>query len=163
MLSKRRGNDHNRKQQRQHAIYCSGNTSITIMILCSVAFLLSFVLYANVFFVGVPKYNQKTNTGRTIPRIEKDFPPSADAIRAILISEQELLLGPKLSTESLDTLDKMARFYELTYAFVDAFQRRNIPILVGSGSHIGARRHHGERKVYCNATCIVLSMMICVS
>lgn len=150
MLSKRRGNDHNRKQQRQHAIYWSGNTLITILILCSVAFLLSFVISANVFFFGAPKYNQKTN-GRTIPRIEKDFPPSADAIRAILISEQELLLGPKLSTESLDTLDKMARFYELTYAFVDAFQRRNIPILVGSGSHIGARRHHGERKIYCNA------------
>ena len=91
----------------------------------------------------------------------KDFPPSADTIRAILISEQELLLGPKLSTESLDTLDKMARFYELTYAFVDAFQRRNIPILVGSGSHIGARRHHGEREYIAMLPCIVLSMDMC--
>ena len=89
-------------------------------------------------------------------RITKDFYPSANRIKEIMIAEQQQLLrlgnsagaadtnNKQLSQSTLDTIEDFSNFYELTYAFISAFQRHNISILAGAGSHLGARRHHGE-------------------
>lgn len=91
-------------------------------------------------------------------RITKDFYPTANRIKEIMIAEQQqqqlLLLGnsagaadtnnKQLSQSTMDTIEDFSNFYELTYAFISAFQRHNVSILAGAGSHLGARRHHGE-------------------
>ena len=41
------------------------------------------------------------------------------------------------------TIDDYATIYELVYTLIASFTRHDIPILVGFGSHLGARRHHG--------------------
>ena len=82
------------------------------------------------------------NYTKTVPRIDKDF-PSADTIKSILLEEQHGLVNHNEKA----TVDDLATFYELVYAFIAAFQRHDIPIFVGYGSHLGARRHHGEIKM----------------
>ena len=82
------------------------------------------------------------NYTKTVPRIDKDF-PSADSIKSILLEEQHGLVNHNEKA----TVDDLAKFYELVYAFIAAFQRHDIPIFVGYGSHLGARRHHGEIKM----------------
>ena len=41
------------------------------------------------------------------------------------------------------TIDDYATIYELVYTLIASFTRHDIPIFVGFGSHLGARRHHG--------------------
>ena len=89
-------------------------------------------------------------------RITKDFYPSANRIKEIMIAEQQQLLrlgnsagaadtnNKQLSQSTMDTIEDFSNFYELTYAFISAFQRHNVSLLAGAGSHLGARRHHGE-------------------
>jgi len=79
---------------------------------------------------------------REIQCIGTDF-PSAEVIKTILIEERK-----SITSTNLGELEGLARLYELVYAFIAAFQQNGIPIFVGYGSHMGARRHHGEfRKV----------------
>ena len=82
------------------------------------------------------------NHTKIIRCIDNDF-PSADSIKSILREEQHALVNHNEKA----TVDDLAKFYELVYAFIAAFQRHDIPIFVGYGSHLGARRHHGEIKM----------------
>lgn len=69
--------------------------------------------------------------------------PSRDAIRSILLQEERAKPGSEaLDAEAEDAIDKSAMLYELAYAFVAGFQGNGVPIFLGFGSHIGARRHH---------------------
>lgn len=88
------------------------------------------------------EYSVKNHT-KAVPRIDKDF-PSADSIKSLLMEEQHALVNHN----EMATVDDLANFYELVYAFIAAFQRHDIPIFVGYGSHLGARRHHGESQVH---------------
>ena len=72
---------------------------------------------------------------RTIERIDDDY-PSYDTIKSILTAEFKNV--PKDG----NTIERLAKFYELMYAFIAAFKRRNINLVVMAGSHLGARRHH---------------------
>lgn len=81
---------------------------------------------------------------QTISRINRDSPPSADTIKDILKEERMIVNSTDGLDSHLDEVDDIAKFYELAYAFVAAFQRNDIPIFLGFGSHLGARRHHGE-------------------
>lgn len=91
---------------------------------------------------------------RTISTIDKDY-PSAETIQAILKEDRKLITsaGPAVIDDDDDVeLSKFARVYELSYALIAAFQRNDIPIFLGYGSHMGARRHHsiipfGEKDV----------------
>ena len=91
------------------------------------------------------------NYMRSIPRIVNDY-PSKETIKSILVEEQRQVsynngkyVHPLLSFDNEEiTIDDMAAIYELVYAFIAAFQREGIPIFVGFGSHLGARRHHGK-------------------
>ena len=87
------------------------------------------------------EYSMNNDT-KIIRCIDKDF-PSADSIKSILLEEQHALVNHNEKA----TVDDLAKFYELVYAFIAAFQRHDIPIFVGYGSHLGARRHHGEIKM----------------
>jgi len=80
---------------------------------------------------------------REPPRIDGNHTelPSAETIKQILMDEQKLVNDTLKRGE--DVIEKLASIYELTYAFVAEFQKHNIPIFLGYGSHIGARRHHG--------------------
>ena len=93
---------------------------------------------------------------RTITsRIDGDF-PSSDTIKTILAEEQKLVgstLGLHRCSGNVQKgsrvcknlgVEDFARLYELAYAFIASFQRNGISIFVGFGSHLGARRHHGE-------------------
>ncbi|GFH57539.1 hypothetical protein CTEN210_14015 [Chaetoceros tenuissimus] len=73
---------------------------------------------------------------RTIERIDDDY-PSYDTIKSILTAELKNV--PK----DVDNIERLAKFYELVYAFIAAFKRENINLFVILGSHLGARRHHG--------------------
>lgn len=67
--------------------------------------------------------------------------PSAETIESILTEELKFVDETFKPDEKLIT--DLSKIYELTYALIAAFQRNNIPIFVGFGSHLGARRHHG--------------------
>lgn len=119
-----------------------------------------FMLFMMLYIIFLCFDDDEEEGGVTIPRIHKDYYPSANIIRQILISEQQKLHAVSggaannnnMSQSTLDNIKDMAKFYELTYAFVAAFQRGGVPILAGMGSHLGARRHHaiipfGEKDV----------------
>ena len=120
------------------------NTIMTMLILSllvQMTTLLVLVLTFELPFIA--DMNSVTNEVplKLIPRIDKDF-PSADIIKAILLEEQHTLVNHNDTA----TVGDMANVYELVYAFISAFQRHAIPIFVGYGSHLGARRHHGKYK-----------------
>ena len=83
-------------------------------------------------------------------RIEVDY-PSKETILSILKIEQDMLaIANKNKTmlhasqdDDKHNIFLLASLYELVYAFVAAFQREEITIVLGYGSHLGARRHHG--------------------
>jgi len=98
------------------------------------------------------EHTQTKNGMTSIVRIDKDY-PSADVIKSILSEQHQAVPYSNdnwLSNQErhslnnrMHTLDDMAVVYEILYAFIAAFQREGIPIFLGFGSHIGARRHHG--------------------
>mmetsp|Transcript_5559 Transcript_5559/g.12116 ORF Transcript_5559/g.12116 Transcript_5559/m.12116 type:complete len:389 (-) Transcript_5559:3579-4745(-) len=83
---------------------------------------------------------------RNFPCIDKESPPAIE-IQQILRKERHGLkiINPdnKANDKNYNYFKDMSLIYELTYAFVAAFQASNIPIFLAFGSHIGARRHHG--------------------
>jgi len=97
-------------------------------------------------------------------------PPTKETIKSILLEESQkipnstsnasqkqkesILLrlidscahngSPQKCTQSSNaTIDDYATVYELVYTLIASFTRHDIPIFVGFGSHLGARRHHG--------------------
>lgn len=80
------------------------------------------------------------------PCIHKESPPAIE-IQQILRKERQGIKIVNPNNEKDDTdydyFKDMSLIYELTYAFVAAFQAGGIPIFLAFGSHIGARRHHG--------------------
>ena len=98
----------------------------------------------------------------SISRIEVDY-PSKETILSILKIEQDMLaIANKNKTmlhasqdDNKHNISLLASLYELVYAFVAAFQREEITIVLGYGSHLGARRHHGiivstQIRMFCN-------------
>eukprot|EP00581_Thalassiosira_minuscula_P018292 CAMPEP_0183719798 /NCGR_PEP_ID=MMETSP0737-20130205/12593_1 /TAXON_ID=385413 /ORGANISM="Thalassiosira miniscula, Strain CCMP1093" /LENGTH=460 /DNA_ID=CAMNT_0025949551 /DNA_START=213 /DNA_END=1595 /DNA_ORIENTATION=- len=96
------------------------------------------------------KEQRTKNDMASIDRIDNDY-PSADVIKSILSEQHQIVpynnglyTHEWLSFDNgMHTLDDMVVVYEILYAFIAAFQREGIPIFLGFGSHIGARRHHG--------------------
>ena len=67
--------------------------------------------------------------------------PSADSIYKILKDELQHVDESLKATEV--KLRDFSNIYEMVYAFVAMFHRHHVPIVIGFGSHLGARRHHG--------------------
>jgi len=80
---------------------------------------------------------------REHPRIDGNHTelPNAETIKRILMDEQKHINDTFKRGE--DVIEKLALTYELTYAFISEFQKHNISIFLGYGTHMGARRHHG--------------------
>ena len=121
------------------------------------------------YFFHLPSTDTNTLSNRpppvscsSISRIEVDY-PSKETILSILKIEQDMLaIANKNKTmlhasqdDNKHNISLRASLYELVYAFVAAFQRGEITIVLGYGSHLGARRHHGiivstQIRMFCN-------------
>ena len=73
-------------------------------------------------------------------------PPSKRTIATLLAEQRRIAPAAVEGSDVAASVEQYAAVYELTYALVAAFQRRGIPVFLGYGSHLGARRHHGERR-----------------
>ena len=74
--------------------------------------------------------------------------PSATIVEGLLKEERNNITtttttSTNTNSDSDEYLHRLANTYALTYAFIHEFQRRDIPIILYAGSHLGANRHHG--------------------